>query len=207
MQNLELAKMLFLEGCEFLQSEEYLQAEEKFKQSLINFPDRTSTLNNLSAALLGSKKIEEARLIALNLIDIDPDFNFRSLRQITLKNIYNFAKSISRYQSGKDYLLYPKHWKSLELSEKQIILELKRIQELMGVKTLIKEWILDTGTGAVPQGGTGSGMYDEQGREVELTDPDDVRYPTYDLGLPKFMTQDNAYRYINGFNSPINILI
>lgn len=93
------------------------------------------------------------------------------------------------------------------MNEKQIILELKRIQELMGVKTLIKEFILDTGTGAVPQGGTGSGMYDEQGREVELTDPDDVRYPTYDLGLPKFMKETEAGRFINGFNSPPTLIM
>jgi hypothetical protein len=93
------------------------------------------------------------------------------------------------------------------VSEKQIILELKRIQELMGVKTLIKEFILDTGTGVVPQGGTGSGMYDEQGNEVKKTDPDDVRYPTYDLGLPKFMKETEAGIYIKGFNSPPTLIM
>ena len=93
------------------------------------------------------------------------------------------------------------------MSEKQIILELKRIQELMGVKTLIKEFILDTGTGATPQGGTGSGMYDEQGNEVKKTDPDDVRYPTYNLGLPKFMKETEAGIYIKGFNSPPTLIM
>ena len=93
------------------------------------------------------------------------------------------------------------------MSEKQIILELKRIQKLMGIKTLINEFILDTGTGATPQGGTGTGTYDEQGNEVKKTDPDDVRYPTYDLGLPKFMKETEAGRYIKGFNSPPTLIM
>jgi len=48
---------------------------------------------------------------------------YKVLRQVTLKNIYNFAKSLSRYQKGKEYLLYPKHWKSLEKEEKDEILK------------------------------------------------------------------------------------
>jgi len=55
-------------------------------------------------------------------LDSYPDLNLLSVRQITLKNIYNFAKSLSRYQKGKDYPTYPKHWKSLEDNEKQEIL-------------------------------------------------------------------------------------
>jgi hypothetical protein len=45
------------------------------------------------------------------------------LRQVTLKNIYNFAKSLSKYQKGKEYISYPKHWKSLENKEKEEILK------------------------------------------------------------------------------------
>lgn len=58
-----------------------------------------------------------------DITSIDSNLNFISIRQITLKNIYNFAKSLSRYQKGKDYPAYPKHWKSLELNEKRIILD------------------------------------------------------------------------------------
>jgi len=50
---------------------------------------------------------------------------------ITLKNIYNFAKSLSRYNKGKDYPAFPKNWKSLEKSEKDEI-----ISRLTGKKTV-----------------------------------------------------------------------
>lgn len=91
--------------------------------------------------------------------------------------------------------------------EKQILLELRRIQELMGVKKIINEFIIDTGTGAVPKASPGTGIYDEKGNEVEGTDPDDVRYPTYDLGLPQFMEPTEAGRFINGFNSPPTLIM
>ena len=48
--------------------------------------------------------------------------NYRILEQLTLKNIYNFAKSLSRYKKGKEYPVYAKHWKSLEPDEKTEIL-------------------------------------------------------------------------------------
>ncbi len=63
-----------------------------------------------------------------------PDLNLQTVRQVTLKNIYNFAKSISRYQKGKEYPAYPKHWKSLEKNEKTEILN-----KLNG-KTPIDSW-------------------------------------------------------------------
>lgn len=44
------------------------------------------------------------------------------VQTITLKNIYNFAKSVSRYQKNKEYPAFPKNWKSLEENEKNEIL-------------------------------------------------------------------------------------
>ena len=59
----------------------------------------------------------------IRINDYTKNFPTDNLKNISIKNIYNFAKSISRYQSGKEYLAYPKQWKSLEPEEKKIILE------------------------------------------------------------------------------------
>jgi hypothetical protein len=75
------------------------------------------------------------------LSEINPELNFRSIRQITLKNIYNFAKSLSRYQKEKDYPAYPKHWKSLEKNEKQVILDRLNSKILNGNWFNIKRYI------------------------------------------------------------------
>lgn len=40
---------------------------------------------------------------------------------IRIKNIYNFAKNLTHYQSGNDYLMYPKYWRALTKEQKEII--------------------------------------------------------------------------------------
>ena len=64
MNNFELAKEYFLDGCSFLEAEDFSQAEHKFIKSLELIPDRASTLINLSAAQLELKKYSEARASA-----------------------------------------------------------------------------------------------------------------------------------------------
>ena len=71
MNNFELAKKYFLEGCEFLEVEDFSQAEHKFKKSLELMPDRASTLTNLSATQLKLKKYSEARTAAEKAILIE----------------------------------------------------------------------------------------------------------------------------------------
>jgi hypothetical protein len=76
------------------------------------------------------EKIEDGLIFT----DINKN-KYKVLRQVTLKNIYNFAKSLSKYQKGKDYLSYPKHWKSLEKKEKDEIL-----RRLNGTYAKSEEW-------------------------------------------------------------------
>lgn len=45
------------------------------------------------------------------------------LKEYTYKNLYNFSKSLTHYESNKEYLEYNKHWKSLEKKEKDEILK------------------------------------------------------------------------------------
>jgi predicted O-linked N-acetylglucosamine transferase (SPINDLY family) len=73
MNNFELAKEYFLDGCIFLKAEDYYQAEYKFIKSLELIPDRVSTLTNLSAAQLKLKKYSEARVNAQKAISLDSD--------------------------------------------------------------------------------------------------------------------------------------
>jgi hypothetical protein len=65
---------------------------------------------------------KKENIIESDMVDRNVDRKFRSIKQVSLKNIYNYAKSLSRYQSGKEYLAFPKHWKQLENTEKQEIL-------------------------------------------------------------------------------------
>lgn len=50
-------------------------------------------------------------------------FPSTNVKFISLKNIYNFAKSLSRYQKDSAYPAYPKNWKSLEEDEKNEFLD------------------------------------------------------------------------------------
>ena len=73
MNNFELAKEYFLDGCSFLEAEDFSQAEHKFIKSLELIPDRVSTLTNLSAAQLKLKKYSEARSAAQKAISVESD--------------------------------------------------------------------------------------------------------------------------------------
>lgn len=64
MDNFELAKEYFLDGCASLEAEDFLKAEYKFIKSLELIPDRASTLTNLSLAQLKLRKYSEARATA-----------------------------------------------------------------------------------------------------------------------------------------------
>ena len=65
---------------------------------------------------------KKENIIETDMIGRSVDKEFRLVKQISLKNIYNYAKSLSRYQEGKEYLAFPKHWKQLEKSQKEEIL-------------------------------------------------------------------------------------
>lgn len=71
MNNFELAKKYFLDGCFFLDAEDFSQAEYKFKKSLELIPDRVSTLTNLSAAQFKLRKYPEAKATAKKAILLD----------------------------------------------------------------------------------------------------------------------------------------
>jgi len=66
----------------------------------------------------------------LNPFDGELEFNILSFgakknnffQYLSLKNIYNYAKSFTHYEDGNKYLEYPSHWQSLTNDEKQIIL-------------------------------------------------------------------------------------
>ena len=73
MNNFELAKRYFFEGCSFLEDENFLRAEYKFIKSLELIPDRASTLTNLSLAQLKLKKYSEAKVSAQKAISVDCD--------------------------------------------------------------------------------------------------------------------------------------
>ncbi len=71
MNNFELAKQYFLEGLLFLEEEKFSQAEFKLKQSLELFPDRVSTLTNLSAVQVKLKKYLDAKINAEKAIFLE----------------------------------------------------------------------------------------------------------------------------------------
>ena len=71
MNNFELAREYFLEGCTFFDAEDFSEAEYKFIKSLQLIPDRVSTLTNLSAAQLKLKKYSEAKKNIEKAISID----------------------------------------------------------------------------------------------------------------------------------------
>jgi predicted TPR repeat methyltransferase len=95
MNNFELAKEYFLEGCGFLEAEDFSQAEHKFIKSLELVPDRASTLTNLSAAQLKLKKYSEARATAQKAISVESD-NSEAYLNLGLieKELKNFESAV-----------------------------------------------------------------------------------------------------------------
>jgi predicted O-linked N-acetylglucosamine transferase (SPINDLY family) len=73
MNNFELAKEYFLDGCASLGARDFLRAEYKFTKSLELIPDRVSTLINLSLAQLKLKKYSEAQVTAQKVILMEAD--------------------------------------------------------------------------------------------------------------------------------------
>ena len=108
MNNFELAKEYFLEGCGFLEAEDFSQAEHKFIKSLELIPDRVSTLTNLSAAQLKLKKYSEARVAAQKAISVESDNSEAYLNlgliELDLKNFESAIKFFDKALSLKpDY--------------------------------------------------------------------------------------------------------
>jgi predicted O-linked N-acetylglucosamine transferase (SPINDLY family) len=108
MNNFELAKEYFLDGCGFLEAEDFSQAEHKFIKSLELIPDRVSTLTNLSAAQLKLKKYSEARVAAQKAISVESDNSEAYLNlgliELDLKNFESAIKFFDKALSLKpDY--------------------------------------------------------------------------------------------------------
>lgn len=71
MNNYELAKKYFLDGCALIEAANFVEAEKMFMHSLELVPNRASTLTNLSVAQLKLKKYFEAKSTALKAISIE----------------------------------------------------------------------------------------------------------------------------------------
>jgi len=69
-ETFEAAKALFLEGLEALKALDYKLAEGKFLESLRRWPDRVSTLTNLSTAQIRLGKYKEAEKVAERLLQL-----------------------------------------------------------------------------------------------------------------------------------------
>jgi protein O-GlcNAc transferase len=101
MDNFELAKEYFFDGCNFLEAEDFSQAEYKFIKSLELIPDRTSTLTNLSAAQLKLKKYSEARATAQKAILVESD-NSEAYLNLGLieKELKNFESAVKFFDKA-----------------------------------------------------------------------------------------------------------
>ena len=71
MKNFEQAKAYFFSGLKLFEKENYKEAEVQFIKSLELFPDRASTLTNLSATQIKLKKYSEAEKSATQAISLD----------------------------------------------------------------------------------------------------------------------------------------
>jgi protein O-GlcNAc transferase len=101
MNNFELAKEYFLDGCGFLEAEDFSQAEYKLMKSLELIPDRASTLTNLSAAQLKLKKYSEARATAEKAISVESD-NSEAYLNLGLieKELKNFDSAVKFFDKA-----------------------------------------------------------------------------------------------------------
>jgi predicted TPR repeat methyltransferase len=127
MNNFEIAKEFFLEGCALLEAENYSQAEYKFKQSLEIMPDRASTLTNLSATQLKLKKYSEAKAAADKAILIESENSQAYL------NLGLIEKEFKRFESSANFFdkalsLKPDYAEAWS-NKGSILHELKRYEE------------------------------------------------------------------------------
>ena len=101
MNNFELARDYFLDGCSFFEAEDFSQAENNFIKSLELIPDRVSTLTNLSAAQLKLKKYSEARAAAQKAISRESDSSeaYLNLGLIEL-DLKNFESAIEFFDKA-----------------------------------------------------------------------------------------------------------
>lgn len=127
MNNFELAKQYFLEGCDFLESEKYLLAEDKFKQSLALLPDRASTLTNLSATQFKLKKYSEAKTAAEKAIFIEGG-NSEAYLNLGLieKEFKQFESSIILFDKA---ITLNSHYHEAWSNKGNVLSELKRHNE------------------------------------------------------------------------------
>jgi predicted O-linked N-acetylglucosamine transferase (SPINDLY family) len=127
MNNFELAKEYFLDGCSFFEAEDFSQAEHKFIKSLELIPDRASTLTNLSAAQLELKKYSEARATAKKAISVGGD---NSQAYLTLglieKELKNFEVAVKCFDQS--IILKPIYFEAF-YNKGVALYELKRYDE------------------------------------------------------------------------------
>jgi Flp pilus assembly protein TadD len=127
MNNFELAKKYFLDGCVFLEAEDYSQAEYEFRKSLELTPDRASTLTNLSAALLKLKRYSEARATARKAILVKSD-NCEAYLNLGLLEIElnNFEAAVKFFD--KAIILKPNYHEAFS-NKGNVLNKLKRYDE------------------------------------------------------------------------------
>ena len=101
MNNFELAKEYFLDGCDLFEAEDFSQAEHRFIKSLELIPDRASTLTNLSATQLKLKKYSEARVAAQKAISVESD-NSEAYLNLGLieKELKNFDSAVKFFDKA-----------------------------------------------------------------------------------------------------------
>jgi predicted O-linked N-acetylglucosamine transferase (SPINDLY family) len=127
MNNFELAKQYFLDGCSFLEAEDFSRAEYKFKKALELIPDRASVLTNLSAAQLRLKKYFEARANAQKAVSVESD-NSEAYLNLGLvdKELKNFESAVKFFH--KATILKPDSHEAFS-NKGNVLNELKRYDE------------------------------------------------------------------------------
>ncbi len=127
MNNFELAKAYFLEGCAFLEVEDFFQAEGKFSQSLELIPDRVSTLTNLSAVQIKLKKYSIAKTTSEKAILFDSNNSEAYL------NLGLIEKELKSFESALQFIdksisLKPDYAQAWS-NKGNVLKELKRYEE------------------------------------------------------------------------------
>ena len=127
MNNFEIAKEYFLDGCAFLEAEDYSKAEHKFRKSLELMPDRPSTLTNLSVAQLKLKKYSEARATAQKAISVESNNSEAYLNLGLLeKELKSFDAAVNFF--NKAIILKPSYHEAYS-NKGNALNELKRFDE------------------------------------------------------------------------------